>query len=73
MQTIADRTFQFAIHIVALKAARETLYWLKLLAATNILSESRLTSIAQEAEEITRILGTTIVKAKGKSVTEKTD
>ena len=122
MQTIPDRTFQFAIRIVklcqhleetgsvartisrqllrsgtsiganvqegqagqskadfisknyiALKEARETLYWLKLLAATNILPESRLTPIAQEAKEITRILGATIVKAKGKSVKEKTD
>jgi four helix bundle protein len=58
---------------IALKEARETLYWLKLLAATNILPESRLTPIAQEAEEITRILGATIVKAKGKSVKEKID
>ena len=100
MQTVPDRTFQFAVRIVklcqhleesggvartigkqllrsgtsiganvqegqagqskadfisknyiALKEARETLYWLKLLAATDILPESRLTPIAQEAEE----------------------
>lgn len=50
---------------IALKEARETLYWLKLLAATEIIPESRLTPIAQEAEEITRILGAIIVKAKG--------
>ena len=58
---------------IALKEARETLYWLKLLAATEILPESRLNPISQEAEEITRILGATIVKAKGKSEKEKTD
>ena len=58
---------------IALKEARETLYWLKLLAATEILPESRLTPIAQEAEEITRILGAILVKAKGKSEKEKTD
>ena len=58
---------------IALKEARETLYWLKLLAATEILPENRLTPIAQEAQEITRILGATIVKTKGKSEKEKTD
>jgi len=52
---------------IALKEARETLYWLKLLAASEIVSENRLNPISQEAEEITRILGATIVKAKGKS------
>ena len=116
MQTVPDRTFQFAVRIIklcqhleesggvartigkqllrsgtsiganvqegqagqskadfisknyiALKEARETLYWLKLLAATEILHTSRLTPIPQEAEEITRILGAIIVKAKVKS------
>ncbi len=52
---------------IALKEARETLYWLKLLAATEILPESRFTPIAQEAEEITRILGSIIVKEKVES------
>ncbi|GBO53889.1 hypothetical protein APA_1837 [Pseudanabaena sp. lw0831] len=50
---------------IALKEARETLYWLKLLAATEIIPEIRLSPISQEAEEITRILGAIIVKAKG--------
>ena len=58
---------------IALKEARETLYWLKLLTATEILPESRLTPIAQEAEEITRILGAILVKAKVKRKKEKTD
>lgn len=70
-QSKAD--FFISKNSIALKEARETLYWLKLLAATNIIPESRLTPIAQEAEEITRILGATIVKAKGKSVKEKID
>jgi four helix bundle protein len=58
---------------IALKEARETLYWLKLLSATEIIPEIRLSPISQEAEEITRILGAIIVKAKGKSEKEKTN
>ena len=50
---------------IALKEARETLYWLRLLAATEIAPESRLLPLRTEAEELTRILGSIIVKARG--------
>lgn len=46
---------------ISLKEARETLYWLRLLAATEVVRPSRLASIIKEANEIVSIL-TTIVK-----------
>jgi four helix bundle protein len=46
---------------VSLKEARETLYWLRLLAATEIVRSTRLTPIIKEADEIVSIL-TAIVK-----------
>jgi four helix bundle protein len=46
---------------IALKEARETLYWLRLFIATQIVTEKNLGKLAQEANEITAIL-TTIVK-----------
>jgi four helix bundle protein len=49
---------------IALKEARETLYWLRLLAATGIVPDQRLTEIRVEAEELTRIIGAIIVSAK---------
>jgi len=51
-------------NFIALKEARETLYWLKLLAATEIVPDSRLLPLSSEAEELTRILGSIIVKTK---------
>ncbi len=47
---------------IASKEARETLYWLKLLEKTELVSGDRLQELKQEADEIVRIL-TSIVKA----------
>jgi four helix bundle protein len=47
---------------IALKEARETLYWLRLIAATAIVSTKRLEPLIQESREIVAIL-TTIVKS----------
>ena len=47
---------------IASKEARETLYWLKLLEKTELISIDRLQDLKQEADEIVRIL-TSIVKA----------
>jgi len=47
---------------IASKEARETLYWLKLLEKTELVSIDRLQDLKQEADEIVRIL-TSIVKA----------
>lgn len=47
---------------IALKEARETLYWLKLLAAADVVKSAQLTDLTQEAHEIVAIL-TAIVKS----------
>ena len=52
---------------IALKEARETHYWLRLLAATKIIPRKRLENILSECEEITRILGASLVTGKGKT------
>jgi four helix bundle protein len=49
---------------VALKEARETAYWLRLLAATDVVPASSLAAIQAELDEITRVLGAIIVSAK---------
>lgn len=46
---------------IACKEARETHYWLRLLAGADVLPKSRLDSLTQEAHELVAIL-TTIVK-----------
>jgi four helix bundle protein len=57
-QSKADFTAKMSI---ARKESRETLYWLKLLSASDTLDSGKLTKITQEADEIGRIL-TSIVK-----------
>jgi four helix bundle protein len=49
---------------IALKGARETLYWLRLLAATDIVPENRLSEMRVEAEELARVIAAIIVSAK---------
>jgi four helix bundle protein len=49
---------------IALKEARETHFWLRLLIASRILPESDLSELRDEADEIKRILGSIVVKAK---------
>ena len=46
---------------IACKEARETHYWLRLLAETDIIPESKLTSLTDEANQLIAIL-TTIIK-----------
>ncbi|MFQ5807352.1 MAG: four helix bundle protein [Phycisphaerae bacterium] len=46
---------------IARSEARETLYWLRLVAETELLARDRLREITNEADELVRIL-TTIVK-----------
>ena len=57
-QSKADFTAKMYI---ASKEARETHYWLRLLTETNIVPESRLTDLIDEANQLVAIL-TTIVK-----------
>ncbi len=49
---------------IALKEARETIYWLRLLAASRIISEKRLVGLQKETEELAKIIGSIIVSAK---------
>jgi len=50
---------------IALKEARETRYWLRLLVSSGIVSEESLRELVEETEEITAIL--TSIAAKSKS------
>ena len=49
---------------IALKEARETIFWLRLLAAAKILPAARLLDLQIEAEEIAKIIGSIIISAK---------
>lgn len=49
---------------LALKEARETHYWLRILSAAEVVSESRLGPITQEANELVAILTTICKKSR---------
>ena len=51
---------------IALKEARETLYWLRLITATEVVRSSRMSPVITEANEIVAIV-TSIVKKASKS------
>jgi four helix bundle protein len=49
---------------IALKEARETHYWLRLLVAAHVVPESRIAGLRDEAEEPMRIIGAILVNTK---------
>jgi four helix bundle protein len=49
---------------IALKEARETVYWLRVLEASDQYSGADLKTLLREADEISRIIGAIIVRAK---------
>ncbi|WP_026736217.1 four helix bundle protein [Fischerella sp. PCC 9605] len=49
---------------IALKEARETRYWLRILISTQIIESSKLLSLLTESEEIIKIIAAIIVKTK---------
>jgi four helix bundle protein len=49
---------------IALKESRETHYWLRLIAAAELLAAGQLGPITQEADEITRVLGAIVRTAR---------
>ena len=51
---------------IALKEARETIYWLRLLVASKIIPVERLSELLAEANELAKIVGSIIVSAKRK-------
>ena len=52
---------------IALKEARETHYWLRMIKASDMVNPQRLESILAEAEELKKILGSIASKARGTS------
>jgi four helix bundle protein len=60
-QSRADFNSKYAI---ALKEARETIYWLRLLNESCLAPKQDCDSLIQEANEISRIIGAIIVKSK---------
>ncbi|MEH1778451.1 MAG: four helix bundle protein [Nostoc sp.] len=49
---------------IALKEARETRYWLRLLIAVELFPESRLRPLLNETEELIKIIASIVVKTK---------
>ncbi len=49
---------------VALKKARETRYWIKLIVTSNLVSENRLLLLLNEINELMNIIATMIVKSR---------
>lgn len=49
---------------IALKELRETRCWIRLIIKMNLLAKERLTNLLDEAEQLCRILGQSIVTAK---------
>jgi len=63
-QSNADFVNKYAI---ALKEARETIYWLRLLRETRSLKDDSVSALIQESDEISRVIGAIIVKTKKNS------
>ena len=49
---------------IALKEARETLYWIRLLIASEIVQESKILELKAEAEEIAKVVGAIVVSTR---------
>ena len=61
----SDKEFLFKLEL-SYKEARETIYWLKLLKATDFISVNEFESLYGEGDEICRILAKIIITLKGK-------
>ncbi len=64
LQAFSKADFAFRMN-VALKEASETEYWLKLLKATDYISETEFKSINDDCAEIERLLVSIVKTAKG--------
>jgi four helix bundle protein len=60
-QSRADFISKYSI---ALKEARETIYWLRLLKTTGASTDARVDTLREEAEQIARIIASIIVNTK---------
>ena len=63
----SDRDFLTKLTI-AYKEARETVYWLKLLLATDYLNKEQADSLLKDAQEICRIIGKIQVTVKNRNL-----
>jgi four helix bundle protein len=63
-QSRADFISKYAI---ALKEARETIYWLRLLRESSSINDDSIDPLIREAGEISKIIGSIIVNTKRKS------
>jgi four helix bundle protein len=52
---------------LALKEARETSYWLRLIKAANLSRAAEIERLSGESDQITKIFGAIVSKARGKS------
>ena len=62
----SDKDF-FTKVTIAYKEARETVYWLKLLFATDYLSKEQTDSLLKDAEEICKIIGKIQITMKNRN------
>ena len=60
LAAFSRKDFEFKISI-AYKEARETVYWLKLLEASNVINIEILDELMLDLEELQRLLGSTLV------------
>jgi four helix bundle protein len=51
---------------VALKEARETKYWLRLIVGANLITEKRVAGLRTEADEISRVIAQIIINTRKK-------
>ena len=51
---------------IALREARETQYWIRLLKESKLIVDKEIETLFQESDEITRILGAIVSTARGK-------
>jgi four helix bundle protein len=65
-QAAQSRADFIAKYSIACKEARETHYWLRLLLATELVEESQIESLINEANQIVAILTSTIKKLRAK-------
>lgn len=53
---------------IALKSANETIYWLSLLKDSNLIKETLINPLLKEAEEIAKMIGSSLLTMKGKRI-----
>ena len=51
---------------IALKSANETIYWLKLLKYSNLVTSKKVDILLDESEQLAKMLGSSLITLKGK-------